>query len=177
MTLVNQVGFLFYPLSFLSIIATAIIIERIIHFFNFFKKDATKAEENLVSLLEKNKDLNKGIRDEIISFELVDRKSSLESNINFLKITAILSPMIGLLGTIIGIIEAFKVIALKNSAIAPSMIADSLWGAMLTTAYGLIIAIPALFFTFLFLRISEKYIDKLQKVLNRKSLKIEGFND
>ena len=85
--------------------------------------------------------------------------------------------MIGLLGTIIGIIEAFKVIALKNSAIAPSMIADSLWGAMLTTAYGLIIAIPALFFTFSFLRISEKYIDRLQKVLNRKSLKIDGFND
>jgi len=57
------------------------------------------------------------------------------------------------------------------------MIADSLWNAMLTTAYGLIIAIPALFFIFLFLRISEKHIDKLQKLLNSKSLKIAGFND
>ena len=85
--------------------------------------------------------------------------------------------MIGLLGTVIGIIKAFKVISLQNSPIAPAMIADSLWNAMLTTAYGLIIAIPALFFIFLFLRISEKHIDKLQKLLNSKSLKIAGFND
>ena len=177
MNLINQIGFLFYPLSFLSIIAIAIIIDRSIFLLNFFKKNSKKLKEDLVNLLEKNKNLHKNIRDEIISFKLLDLKNSLESGINFLRIIAILSPMIGLLGTVIGIIKAFKVISLQNSPIAPAMIADSLWNAMLTTAYGLIIAIPALFFIFLFLRISEKHIDKLQKLLNSKSLKIAGFND
>ena len=177
MNLINQIGFLFYPLSFLSIIAIAIIIDRSIFLLNFFKKNSKKIKEDLVNLLEKNKNLHKNIRDEIISFKLLDLKNSLESGINFLRIIAILSPMIGLLGTVIGIIKAFKVISLQNSPIAPAMISDSLWNAMLTTAYGLIIAIPALFFIFLFLRISEKHIDKLQKLLNSKSLKIAGFND
>jgi len=177
MNLINQIGFLFYPLSFLSIIAIAIIIDRSIFLLNFFKKNSKKIKEDLVNLLEKNKNLHKNIRDEIISFKLLDLKNSLESGINFLRIIAILSPMIGLLGTVIGIIKAFKVISLQNSPIAPAMIADSLWNAMLTTAYGLIIAIPALFFIFLFLRISEKHIDKLQKLLNSKSLKIACFND
>ena len=177
MNLINQIGFLFYPLSFLSIIAIAIIIDRSIFLLNFFKKNSKKIKEDLVNLLEKNKNLHKNIRDEIISFKLLDLKNSLESGINFLRIIAILSPMIGLLGTVIGIIKAFKVISLQNSPIAPAMIADSLWNAMLTTAYGLIIAIPALFFIFLFLRISKKHIDKLQKLLNSKSLKIAGFND
>ena len=177
MDFVNQIGFLFYPLSLLSIVTVTIIIERIIYFFNFFGKKVIKIEQNLINLLEKNKKLNKDIRDEIISFKLIDFKNSLESGINFLKIIAIISPMIGLLGTVIGIIKAFRVISMQNSPIAPSMIADALWNAMLTTAYGLIIAIPALFFTFFFLRISEKYVDKLQKILNEKSLKIEGFYD
>jgi biopolymer transport protein ExbB len=175
--LIDKIGFLFYPLLFLSIISIAIIIERIINFIVFFKKNSQKTTENLINLLDKNQKLDKNIRDEIISFKLLDLKHSLESGVHFLRIIAILAPMIGLLGTVIGIIKAFKVISLQNSPIAPAMIADALWNAMLTTAYGLIIAIPVLFFVFLFLRISEKYIDKLQKILNEKSLKISNFND
>ncbi|MDA7705299.1 MotA/TolQ/ExbB proton channel family protein [Rickettsiales bacterium] len=177
MHLIDKIGFLFYPLSFLSIVAITIIIERFIYFLSFFKKSDKKIEVELLNLLEKNQKLDKNIRDEIISFKLIDLKNSLESGVNFLRMIAILAPMIGLLGTVTGIIKAFKVISLQTSAIAPSMIADALWNAMLTTAYGLIIAIPALFFVFFFLRIAEKYIDKLQKILNEKSLKISGFND
>jgi len=176
MHLIEQIGFLFYPLSFLSIIIIAIIFERIF-FFLTFKRKSQKIENDLILLLEKNQNLNKVIRDEIISFKLLDLKNYLEVGLNFLKIIAILAPMIGLLGTVIGIIKAFKVISIQTTAIAPSMIADALWNAMLTTAYGLIIAIPALFFTFIFFRISERYLDQLQKILNKKSLIIEGFND
>jgi biopolymer transport protein ExbB len=176
MHLIEQIGFLFYPLSFLSIIVIAIIFERIF-FLLIFKRKSQKIENDLILLLEKNKNLNKEIRDEIISFKLLDLRNSIEAGLNFLRIIAILAPMIGLLGTVIGIIKAFKVISIQTTAIAPAMIADALWNAMLTTAYGLIIAIPALFFTFIFFRISEKYLDQLQRILNKKSLKIEGFND
>ena len=79
MNLINQIGFLFYPLSFLSIIAIAIIIDRSIFLLNFFKKNSKKIKEDLVNLLEKNKNLHKNIRDEIISFKLLDLKNSLES--------------------------------------------------------------------------------------------------
>lgn len=177
MDLINKVGFLFYPLSFLSFLAIMIIIERIIYITTFLIKKKESTKNNLLDILNNNKKLPKTIRDEIISFKLIDLKELLESGINFLRMIAVLSPMLGLLGTVIGIIKAFKVISMHNSPIAPSMIADSLWNAMLTTAYGLIIAIPTLFFVFIYLRISEKYLYKLQKTLNSKSLEIEGFND
>ncbi len=89
---------------------------------------------------------------------------------------AIITPMIGLLGTVIGMIKSFKVISKLDSAVAPSMIADGLFNAMLTTAYGLAIAIISLFFTFIYLRISEKYLSNIQNLANIKSFKLAKIN-
>ena len=54
------------------------------------------------------------------------------------------------------------------------MIADGLWSAMLTTAYGLSIALPCLFAAFIYARIAEKRLERFQSRLNAQSLKIEG---
>jgi len=54
------------------------------------------------------------------------------------------------------------------------MIAEGLWSAMLTTAYGLSIALPCLFAAFLYSRIAEKRLGLFQKHLNTESLKLEG---
>lgn len=171
---INNVGFLFYPLTLFSVIALIFIIERLIYFISLFYLQKNTFYDKTLAVLEQNKSLSKDNRDEIISCKLLDIKESLESGINFLRIIAVLSPMMGLLGTVIGMIQAFKIIAAQNSPIVPSMIADGLWSAMLTTAYGLSIAIPTLFAAFIYSRISEKYLFKLQKELNRESLKLEG---
>ena len=66
---------------------------------------------------------------------------SLESGLNTIKIIASIAPLLGLLGTVIGILSAFKVISdvgLSN----PSLFAGGISTALLTTVGGLIVAIP-----------------------------------
>lgn len=63
-----------------------------------------------------------------------------------LAVVATLSPLLGLLGTIIGMIEAFQKVALMGDTGDASVLADSIGKALITTALGLVIAIPALGF-------------------------------
>lgn len=58
-----------------------------------------------------------------------------------------ISPLLGLLGTIIGMIQTFAVIAQSRSGIDMELLAEGIWQALITTATGLIIAIPAVFAT------------------------------
>jgi len=172
--MISQVGFLFYPLIALSLLGAIIIIERALFFARLPKLENAKSFIALEKELSDNAHLNKTTRDELISFRLIDLKSILEHGLHFLRLIAILSPMLGLLGTVLGMIEAFKDISLQEGAIAPNMIADGLWSAMLTTAYGLSIALPCLFAAFIFTRIAEKRLDAFQSSLNKQSLKLEG---
>ena len=62
-----------------------------------------------------------------------------------LAVVATMSPLLGLLGTIIGMIEAFAKVALVgDTSDSAALLADSIGKALITTAAGLIIAIPAL---------------------------------
>lgn len=73
-----------------------------------------------------------------------------------LAVVATLSPLLGLLGTIIGMIEAFQKVALMGDTGDASVLADSIGKALITTALGLVIAIPALgFYHFFKSRISQ----------------------
>ncbi len=69
--------------------------------------------------------------------------------INYLSIVATLSPMVGLLGTVSGMVKAFRNIAAAGMG-QPQQLADNISEALITTATGLIIAIPAMFFYFYF---------------------------
>ena len=57
-----------------------------------------------------------------------------------------LAPLLGLLGTVIGMIKAFQQVAAAQGAVNPSLLANGIWEALLTTGAGLTVAIPALVF-------------------------------
>jgi len=61
-----------------------------------------------------------------------------------LAVIASLAPLLGLLGTMIGMIESFKLVEIYGDAGGASMLAGAISKALITTAVGLIIAIPAL---------------------------------
>ncbi|PCJ69136.1 MAG: hypothetical protein COA62_10865 [Rhodobiaceae bacterium] len=67
----------------------------------------------------------------------------LESSLGALGMIAVLSPLIGLLGTVIGMIDAFRALNEAGSTVDPSILSGGIWIALLTTAAGLIVAIPA----------------------------------
>jgi len=60
-----------------------------------------------------------------------------------LELIATVAPLIGLLGTVTGMIEAFKAMELAGKQVDPSVLSGGIWQALLTTAIGLIVAIPA----------------------------------
>lgn len=173
--IISHIGLLFTPLAILSLLGAAIIIERLVF---FIRLPALAKAESFVALhqeLVANAKKSKALRDELLSFRLAELRSRLLSGVQLLRMIAVLSPMLGLLGTVIGMIEAFEDIAQQTGPIAPNMIAEGLWSAMLTTAYGLSIALPCLFAAFIYARIAEKRIEKMQQSLNAKSLEIEGI--
>ena len=81
--------------------------------------------------------------DQIIKEIEMDEISPLEKRLHILGIIAHVAPMLGLLGTVTGMIDAFKDLA-KFGAGDPTIVADSISKALITTAAGLSIAIPAL---------------------------------
>jgi biopolymer transport protein ExbB len=61
-----------------------------------------------------------------------------------LELIGLIAPLLGLLGTILGMIEAFKVLQDAGAQADPALLAGGIWEALLTTALGLAIAIPAI---------------------------------
>ena len=67
----------------------------------------------------------------------------LEANLRFLGAISNIAPMLGFLGTVIGLITAFNVIALEGTG-DPKLMADGVSEALITTEFGLFVGIPAL---------------------------------
>lgn len=60
-----------------------------------------------------------------------------------LDLIATIAPLIGLLGTVLGMIEAFQALQEAGSRADPAALAGGIWQALLTTAAGMAVAIPA----------------------------------
>lgn len=66
----------------------------------------------------------------------------LRSHLRALEIIGTLSPLLGLLGTVLGMIEAFRQLQAAGSQVDPAILSGGIWQALLTTAVGLTVAIP-----------------------------------
>ena len=64
------------------------------------------------------------------------------SNLKFLETIATLAPLLGLLGTVVGMIEAFQQLESAGNQVNPAILSSGIWKALLTTAAGLALAIP-----------------------------------
>jgi biopolymer transport protein ExbB len=89
---------------------------------------------------------------------------SLWRKLSYLADIAAIAPMVGLLGTVLGMIQAFNVIAFQAGAVKPVLLASGISKAMVTTAGGLIIAIPAMIFYSYFRGIVETVAARLENV-------------
>ena len=69
---------------------------------------------------------------------------NLENYLGGLEVIASISPLLGLFGTVLGMIKAFLNLEKAGSQVDPALLAGGIWEALLTTAFGLAIAIPAL---------------------------------
>ncbi|MCM2562021.1 MotA/TolQ/ExbB proton channel family protein [Lutimaribacter sp. EGI FJ00015] len=70
------------------------------------------------------------------------RFARLESGFRFLDSVAQLAPLLGLFGTVLGMISAFQALQQAGAQVDPSVLAGGIWVALLTTAVGLAVAMP-----------------------------------
>ncbi len=70
------------------------------------------------------------------------RFTRLERGLRFLDSVAQLAPLLGLFGTVLGMIEAFQSLQNAGAQVDPSILAGGIWVALLTTAVGLVVAMP-----------------------------------
>jgi biopolymer transport protein ExbB len=163
-------GWLMIPLFICSVISIAIIAER---FWSLQQKRIAPPElvtqiwqwlkykqvdASRIKALQANSPLG-----QILAAGLINRNSSrditkesiedigrhvtvaLERNLNTLGTVAAISPLIGLLGTVIGMIKVFAVITAEGVG-NPETLAGGISEALITTATGLVVAIPSLIF-------------------------------
>ena len=96
-----------------------------------------------------------------------DEAMRLEQGIGYFSLLAAISPLCGLLGTVVGMIAAFNEIAVKG-VVSPGELADPIQKALVTTCFGLVVAIPnVVAFTF--------FRNKLQRILAEISVVVEDL--
>lgn len=94
--------------------------------------------------------------------EALDREEARQMLwINYLNVFATIAPMLGLLGTVTGMIASFDTLAAGKSE--PQDLAGGIGEAMITTAGGLIVGIPAMFFYFFFKNRLASLMSEIQK--------------
>ena len=84
--------------------------------------------------------------------------------INYLSVVGSLSPMVGLLGTVSGMVKAFNVIEAEGAGSAQAL-AGNISEALITTATGVIVGIPAMFFFFFFKNRYGKITSRIGRVV------------
>jgi biopolymer transport protein ExbB len=92
--------------------------------------------------------------------------SKLEKGLSVLATVAGIAPLLGFLGTVTGMIQAFMTIEDLAGAANPSDLAGGIWEALTTTAFGLIVGIPALAFYNYFLSAVKKTVGEMETVAN-----------
>lgn len=104
---------------------------------------------------------NKASMEQAAGETLANEETKLNLWVNYLNVFATIGPMLGLLGTVTGMIASFDMLAAGRSE--PSDLAGGIGEAMTTTAGGLFVGIPAMFFYFYFRNLLAINVANIQK--------------
>jgi biopolymer transport protein ExbB len=185
--LIDAGGFMMYPIILSSVFALYIFFERFLtlnkaninpdSFMNRVKELVLKGDVNGAKVLCAQNEtpiarmIEKGIsrigsplKNIEASIENVGKIEvfKLEKNLSSLATIAGAAPMMGFLGTVIGMVQAFMAIAQEEGSVSPKLLADGIYVAMITTVAGLIVGIMAyLAYNFLVTRV-QKIVHKME---------------
>jgi len=142
MNYIEQGGAIVYILIALNIIGFTIMLVKFIQIVMTRRYKVALLEEVIEDIKAKDVPLkDEHIIVELIKDEMAKRLYAVESGLGTVKIIASISPLLGLLGTVIGVLLAFDAIS-KSGMGDPSVFAGGISMALITTVAGLIVAIP-----------------------------------
>ncbi len=106
------------------------------------------------------------VREEAARVALLEL-DGLRSHLRLLELIGALSPLLGLLGTVLGMITAFQALQNAGAQVDPALLSGGIWEALLTTAVGLIVGIPAVAAAQLFDRLVERQRIAMESALTQ----------
>lgn len=162
-------GFIMIPLGICSVISIAIMLERLVYFWSIrgnsqdlladvrlmisqgkvldaislAKKTRTPMGSLIATGLTAYGRSVDDLRDRVQSAGIVE-VSKLERNLSILETMATISPLLGLLGTVIGIIRNFNILAMTQGLASTGALSGGIAEALIATASGLCVAIPSM---------------------------------
>ncbi|MEL0654840.1 MotA/TolQ/ExbB proton channel family protein [Pseudoalteromonas issachenkonii] len=116
------------------------------------------------------------VRDDQLFNQLIHDKHKLDNFIGAIAVTAAVAPLLGLLGTVSGMIETFKMMTLFGSG-DPEVVSGGIAQALITTELGLVVAIPALVLNALLSRKAKAYYSQLEGFALQLSQLEKGENN
>jgi len=126
-------------------------------------KGAASADQTgIISAGVNNVDQRRGTLEEILYERILAARPRLERFLPFIALTAAAAPLLGLLGTVTGMIKTFNLITIFGTGDAKSL-SSGISEALVTTELGLIVAIPALIFHGLLARMSRQKIGEMEQ--------------
>ena len=198
----QQIGPLAGPLAACSLLTLMLILERLLFFASLGRTLVKRLRPLLTAarngywsaaieqcqgqrglpaqglqLLATHRARPRAQREDILSLWLGEQQRQLHAHLKWLVLLAVVSPLLGLLGTVLGMIQAFGALAAHVGPVHPAVLATGLQQAMLTTAVGLIIAVPALIASHGFRIWADAYLALLEDLLNRAQLALDGVSD
>jgi biopolymer transport protein ExbB len=195
LSLFRQGGWVMCPLLAFSVIALAVILERAL-FYLSSRAGSVQAEEELVTLhkayndwkaaagafLENKKRLYY-LPVIVAYFEAFDETPQQveerlfarakeivmvnERRLPILSSIAAAAPLFGLFGTVLGMIEVFQKLASLGGRADVALLSGGIWVALLTTAFGLLIAIPSLLAHHYYSRLAAGRSDYMELLISR----------
>lgn len=166
---IQKGGIIMIPILLCSVLALAIFVERLIRFSRMRHRGAGLAEKVAGLLKDGNDEGAKRVAEEsnsplgrvlaqamavwdrereiletVIVNAIDEEVRGLSSYLQSLATIGNLAPLLGLLGTVMGLIKAFMVIQEMGGKVNAAVLAGGIWEAMLTTAFGLAVALPTI---------------------------------
>lgn len=138
---INAGGSITWILVAMNVVGLSLILWRLFIFRDFKKRIDSEAKLLATDLSSRFKNANLISHMDLVKDSISQRVHELEVGMTSIKVVATTAPLLGLLGTVIGIYEAFQVISAKGLT-DPGQFASGISYALITTIVGLIVAIP-----------------------------------
>jgi biopolymer transport protein ExbB len=185
-TLIDKGGYVMVPLLVLSIISVALILERCWFWLLVEGRGSMRRIEKLNSVLRRGefekamklvkkdsspyglvaKALLEDGSSDAVAMEAVElQRPRIDRFMVALSTIITAAPLLGILGTVLGIIQSFRLLGEQSVLTDPSDVAGGIAAALLTTALGLIVALVTLFPYMLFRGWSSRAIGRIEAVI------------
>jgi biopolymer transport protein ExbB len=183
-------GFAMWPLLICSVAGLTIILERAYYFlrlrmpYESFRRQflgfLAKAKKNealklalgssnpvarLAALYLKNLGSD-ALREDILKREGSLALEKVEARLQGLAAVAHIAPLLGLLGTVTGLVTAFHQIEKLGGQVGPADLAAGIWEALITTVFGLVIAIPCMAAYHSFASAADRIARRMQFIIS-----------